>query len=197
MSLTNAQHQWKLSDEILPFISEKCPNGSFLVCKICSVFDVEGRRFGVVNMRNNFWLGYFKDHIKSARHKDNVLRKAMHEEAQRQCILAGERPPKRMKQSLLSFAPSNKSQKQVRDRIVGGICPTLAVEDPPNNRIIDLHRSISTINHQPLYCNGILAHKDLYNTDVQDSIISFTKLFNLRLTKMITKLTVFVAKILL
>ena len=98
MSSQQQQKKWNIPDEMAPFISEKCPNGNYLVCSVCSMFDIDERKFGLVKMRNHFWLGYYNNYLKSMRHKDNCLKKANHEEANKRRRLNGERPQKRMRQ---------------------------------------------------------------------------------------------------
>ena len=104
MSSQQQPKQWNIPDEMAPFISEKCPNGTYLVCSICLVFNINKRKFGLVKMRNPFWLGYYNDHLKSMRHKDNCLKKVNHEEANKRRQLKDEWPQKQMRQSILSFA---------------------------------------------------------------------------------------------
>ena len=81
MSAPKPAKTWTIPHDMEPFIAEKCANGSYLVCNVCSVFDVDKRKYGMVRMRSPFWLGYFKDHLRSARHKENCVKKANHEEA--------------------------------------------------------------------------------------------------------------------
>ena len=57
--------------------------------------------FGHVKLRNLCWISYFTNHIKSARHKRNCMRKAYYEEENRKQIDSGEAPKKRMKQTIL------------------------------------------------------------------------------------------------
>ena len=100
----------------------------------------------------------------------------MRKEAQRRASQSGEPLPKRMRQSVLSFAPSRPSQQQIREQIVGGVCPSLvSVDASDNDRSIQYHKNLLTRNKKPLYCNGILAHKDLSDINVQDSISIFTQ----------------------
>ena len=73
------------------------------MCSVCSAYDVDERKFGTVKMRAPFWIGYFCDHLKSARHKTNCEKKALHEEAEKRRIELGGQPTKRLKQTVLSF----------------------------------------------------------------------------------------------
>ena len=50
---------WDIPDNLLSLISDKCPNGHYLACSVCSRFDVEERRYGKIKMKSPFWLGYF------------------------------------------------------------------------------------------------------------------------------------------
>ena len=92
MSSQKQPKKWNISDEMDPFISEKCPNGTYIVCSVFSVFDINERKFGLVNMRNNFWLGYYNDYLNRMRHKYNFLNKA-----NKMRRLNFERPQKRMR----------------------------------------------------------------------------------------------------
>ena len=83
------QRKWSILDSMECCIAEKFPNGTHLACNVCSVFDMEERKFGVVKMRAPFWLGYFRDHLKSARHKSNCEKKALHKEANQRRTKSG------------------------------------------------------------------------------------------------------------
>ena len=127
--------KWKIPDDMVPFIKEKCPNGKYITCNVCCIYDYQQLGFRKVCMRNRYWRSYFRDHLHSARHKDNCQRKANHEAANRRQISKWEPPQKKMKQSVLSFATREPTCTQVCKRIVGGICPTLASGDNSNKNI--------------------------------------------------------------
>ena len=54
------QKKWSIPDSMECFIDKKFPNGTHLVCNVCSVFDMEERKVGAVKMCAPFWLGYLK-----------------------------------------------------------------------------------------------------------------------------------------
>ena len=122
---TSTERTWSIPDDITSFVSEKCSKGSYLVCSVCSKFDVDERGFGLVKMRGNFWISYFKDHLRSSRHKNNCQKKALHDAGNKLRSENCQPPNKRLKQSVLPFATRSPNPLQVRDRIVGGVCPTL------------------------------------------------------------------------
>ena len=138
MTKSNSNH------EIAPFISEKCPNGNFLLCSVCSIYDIDERKFGLVKMRNYSWLEYIKDHLTSMRHKDNFLKKTNHEEDNKRRRLNDEKPPKLMKKSVLSFASSNPTEKQTQSHIFGGVLPAIASGDTID---LSFHEEIQTRNN--------------------------------------------------
>ena len=92
----------------------------------------------------------------------------LHEEAQRRCT--GGPPQKRLRQSVLSFAPKRPSQKEVQQRIVASVCPTLASGDTEDNAVVQFHTTVVTRNNRPLFCNGIVPHKDLSDRQIQAGI---------------------------
>ena len=177
MSATSSTTKsWSIPDEMEPFISEKCPSGKYLVCSVCSVFDMDERGFGKVRLRNNYWLGYFKDHLNSVRHKQNCAKKAYHEEERKRMVEDGRSPPrKRKKQIVLPFATLNPSDSQVRDRIVSGVCPVVAAGS--DTEVLNQYKSLTTKSNQPKFCNGVLGHKDLSNAEVQGGISTVMKYF--------------------
>ena len=60
---------WTISDKIALFAGSKCPDELRLKYCLCTVWDPEVISFSYVKMRNTFWVDYFIDHVKSARHK--------------------------------------------------------------------------------------------------------------------------------
>ena len=99
--------EWNIPQSFTPVVGELCPKGTFIECKICSAWDEDGKKFSCVRMRKKFWYGYFTDHIRSARHKNNLAKKATYEQAVIDHESESGRKPKRMKQTVLSFVPSN------------------------------------------------------------------------------------------
>ena len=59
------QNRFKFSETMAQFVGEHCPKGSYLVCSIFSEQDEYRKKFGNVYLRRNYWLGNFKDHIRS------------------------------------------------------------------------------------------------------------------------------------
>ena len=169
---------FKIPNSITPFISSMCPNGTFLVCRICSLWDVDGTKFGKVFLKNKYWLGYFKGHLSSTRHKKNCVRKSRFEEANFRRQERGERQQKRLKQTVLSFAPKSPNTSQVRDRIAGGVCPLIA-----NNDISEEEAAISRVYEMSSsnndVCQGIISKKDLENKSVQGGIKFIMKYCNM------------------
>ena len=108
MSLTSSdkdatEGKWKgkITTAMNPFVAEKCPNGSNIKCSICVEWDDErGSNYGLVKLRNNYWIGYFGDHIKSACHKRNCMKKSLHEESVQKQLENNENPKKRKVQSI-------------------------------------------------------------------------------------------------
>ena len=64
MTTTPKKKEWSIPEDLLPFVSEKCPNGTYLVCSVCSAYDLDQRKLGRVFMRSNFWTSYFCDHVR-------------------------------------------------------------------------------------------------------------------------------------
>ena len=115
----------KIPKAMEEFVGNKCPNGSLIQWNVWIVWDEDPKsNFGYVKLRNNFWVAYFGDNIKSARHKHNCMRKACHAKGNKRRLERGKKPKKRMKQSLLPFATKKLIPTQVRYRIIGGVCPT-------------------------------------------------------------------------
>ena len=171
------QRKWSIPDRMECFISEKFPNGTHLVCNVCSVFDMEERKFGVVKMRAPFWLGYFQDHLKSARHKSNCKKKVLHKEANQRRTKSSHPPTKQLKQTVLWFATKTPSERQVSDRICGGVCPSLASGTQKDARI--LTAGLLDCKHQDSHvCNGILSHIDLPCAVFQEGIKYYQKYFH-------------------
>ena len=170
-------NKWKgkIPKAMEEFVGNKCPNGSFIQCNVCLVWDEDPKsNFGHVKLRNNFWVAYFGDHIKSARHKRNCMRKACHDEGNKRRLERGKKAKKRMKQSLLPFATKKPTPTQVRARIIGGVCPTLAPGDPKEQEdedIIAYFEAEKSIQEKEVTnCQGILAKKDLTDKTVQQGI---------------------------
>ena len=122
-SLSSSSKCFKISDELSPFVGTTFPNGTFIVCRLCSVWDDKGIKFAKVHLRNNFWTGYFKNHVCSAQHKNNFMRKSRFEEANLRILEERGRTQKRLKQTVLIFAPKSHTPSQVRERVAGGVCP--------------------------------------------------------------------------
>ena len=57
--------QWNIPNDMAPYSSEKCLDGLYIVCSVCSVFDIDKKNVGTVKMRNAFWKGNFIDHLNS------------------------------------------------------------------------------------------------------------------------------------
>ena len=104
----------------------------------------------------------------------------MQEQSQRRAVLSGKRLPKWVKQTVLNFSPNRPLHQQIRKQIAGGVCPTLVTNKATNNKqSIIFHQSLVTWNKRPLFCNGVLAHKDLSDNDVQDSISVFAEIYHM------------------
>ena len=85
------EERWNIPERALPFISKRCKNGTYLECKICSLYDSIDTKFGRVMLRHNFWHSYFNnDHLKSKRHMKNVALKAKFIEANERRVQNGE-----------------------------------------------------------------------------------------------------------
>ena len=98
-----------------------------------------------MNMRSPFWVGYFLDHIKSVRHRENFLKKANYEEANKRRLADGSSPRKKLRQSLLSFASKNPSSKKGIDRVLAGMRPCAA-----SNGLLGNNVQICTVDAPPL-----------------------------------------------
>ena len=83
-------------------------------------------------------------------------------------------PVRRLKQSVLPFATNTPSTNQIRHRIAGGVCPSLApgdaVSPETTERNIQRVAKPTNNNNAPIFCEGVLAKKDLTNIAVQEGI---------------------------
>ena len=91
----------KLSLEASMFASELCIKGNAIACSVCCEHDEGLRGFGVIISRKPFTIGNFNEHCKSARHKNNVVRKMNLEEEKSRRLRAKEPPlPPRKKMTM-------------------------------------------------------------------------------------------------
>ena len=97
---TQRKTNGKITTAMNPFVAEKCPNGSYIKCSVCVEWDDERGSNCLVKLRNNYWIGYFWDHIKNAHHKRNCMKKSLHEEYFRKQLENNENPKKRKVQSI-------------------------------------------------------------------------------------------------
>ena len=85
----------KIPDDFAMFVGERFPDGKYLVCNVCSEYDDE-LSFCKVWSCGGFWTTSFKDHVRSARHKDNCVKKASFEAVQQRHLENdGARPHKK------------------------------------------------------------------------------------------------------
>ena len=153
---------WKISESLSPFIGEMCHNGTYIVCNVCCDWDDEGIGFAKVFLQSNYWISYFKDHIKSAQHKTNCSNKARFEEANWWRSQNGHQPQKRLKQTKLNFPSQNSSPQKIGERVAGNVCPIAASGNTKNanekddtiTRVYELTKSSNVF-----FCNGMLAKK--------------------------------------
>ena len=94
-------------------------------------------------------------------------KKATYKQAIEDHDLAARRKPKRLKQTLLSFAPSKPTNAQVRNRINAGIHPSIAagIENLPPECVISVQDAEKKKGDE-VNCNGILAKRDLSNIKI-------------------------------
>ena len=179
---SNEDNGWplaKLSVEASKSATEFCSKGTAIACSVCCQHDESLRDFGVILSRKPFYIGNFNEYCKSARHKDNVIRKMNFEEEELRRLQAKEPPlPKRKKykQGVLSFATANPTTRQVRSRILGGVAPSLAAGDH--------HMNVETFNDDTSHarrngnldkkCLGIFAVKDVIDDKVLQRGLSLT-----------------------
>ena len=80
--------------------------------------------------------------------------------------------PKRLKQTILSFAPKKISDIEVREKINNGICPSIAsgAESLDPESIISVRKVDVKKSSGEVSCNGLLAKKDLTNIRIQQGI---------------------------
>ena len=156
--------EWKIPQSLIPFAGELCPKGTFVECKICSTWDDNGKKYGNVRMQKNFWFSHFTNHIRSARHKANLAKEVTYKQVVEDHDAEAGRKPKWPKQWLLSFAPFNPSNVQIRNRIVWEVCHRIAsgstksLEPVSIISVRDAEKKKESTN-----CNSLLAKKDLSN----------------------------------
>ena len=121
------------------------------------------------------WI--FLRSLKSARHKSNCERKALHDKSNRRCTESGNPPTKRLKQTVLSFATKNLSECQVSDQICGRVCPSMSSGTQDDARILTVG-ILDCKNQNSHVCNRIFAHKDLRCAGFQEGIKYYQKYFN-------------------
>ena len=158
---------WIIPPPCLPLVEEKSDDGMFIVCSVCKTFDEEGINFAKVKMRSCFWSYQFVEHVCLARHKDNCLKKAMREEASKKGLTVQR---KSLKQSILPYASSNPSRLEIRERIVGRVAPSLAFGNTVAREEVLRHVESVQLTNNSVYCNSLIAKKDLSDVTVQGGI---------------------------
>ena len=128
VSIVEQNHQrcWDLPPKLEQWVSKKCPEGLYLVCSVCSEYDVDRHRFATVKSRNPFWRANFQDHVNSKRHKDNFIKKKHFEDENQRRKERNQPPRKKLKQAPLPFFLGKLTKDQVFNRLVGGVDPSLA-----------------------------------------------------------------------
>ena len=71
------------------------------------------------------------------------MHKATFEAANALRLENGKQPKKKLKQSVLPFAPSQPTHSQVRKRIVAGVCPTIASPAVDDKDILTVYKAES------------------------------------------------------
>lgn len=159
-------------------MGEKCKNGSYLECNVCSRWDDDGKNYGFVKMRRNYWIGYFNDHIKSARHGRNCSKKVYHDLANKRRADNGESQEKRLKHSTdISSGTSAPTNANDQDTTLGDVYPittsscSSATKEEEENTIMSFFEVDNLANEKKeVFCQGILAKKDLTDITVQGGI---------------------------
>ena len=163
---------WKIPDNFAMFVDERCPDGKYLVCNVCSEYDDE-LSFCKVWSHGDFWTTSFKDHVCSARHKDNCVKKASFEVVQwRHLENGGEWPHKNLRQSTLNVCLIPLSSRQIHNQISLGVCPTLTSGNDASQDEVRLNLTchFEAKKASIHFCQGVLAKKYLVNQAVQGGI---------------------------
>ena len=96
---------------------------------------------------------------KCRRHERNIVTKNLFEEENAKRVQSGMLPNKRKIQNVLSFATKTPSSKQIKNRIIGGVSPSLATGEKRNSNDI-VHEAV-VVSRQSSVCHGILKPKNI------------------------------------